>query len=120
MPPLTEPRLEDYASGEAWFQKGVTLLEGRKQEREIEDKLRTAMGRSILQEWQLVLVPIWGVLAFFAHKSDAMSLFLTGLCALCGLLSLIAAIDNANAKRTQAMLDWMKYQRQKDKDKHHV
>jgi len=28
---------------------------------------------------------------------------------------LIAAIDNANAKRTQAILAWMEYQRQKDK-----
>jgi len=40
MPTPAEPRFEDDASGEAWFQKGVTLLEGRKQEREFEEKLR--------------------------------------------------------------------------------
>lgn len=114
MPPSAEPRLEDDASGEAWFQKGVTLLEGRKQERETEEKLLKAMARSILQEWQLALVPVWGVLAFFTYRPEAMSVFLSGIFALCSLLSLIAAIDNANAKRTQAILAWIEHQRQKE------
>ena len=45
MPLPAEPHFQDDASGEAWFQKGVTLLEGRKQEREIEAKLRNTTSR---------------------------------------------------------------------------
>lgn len=52
MHPPAESKFEDDASGEAWFQKGVTLLHGRNRERAEDELLRRAMARSILQEWQ--------------------------------------------------------------------
>lgn len=55
MMPNPESRGEDDASGEAWFQKGVTLLKGRKQEREFEEKLRRRMAHSVMYEWQFWL-----------------------------------------------------------------
>ncbi|HEY1051793.1 MAG TPA: hypothetical protein VGE39_18610 [Prosthecobacter sp.] len=114
MPPPAEPLLQDDASGEAWYQKGVTLLEGRKQERETEDKLRKAMARSVLQEWQAWLGLFMGFMAIFqAHLGCSPSI--VGPTALSSVVMLIAAIDNANAKRTQAILDWIEHQRQKEK-----
>lgn len=114
MPPSADPVLEDDASGEAWFQKGVTLLEGRKQEREIEEKLLRSMHRQTLQEGHTWLALFVGLMAIFqAHLGAAP--WLTGLTALSSVIMLIGAIDSASAKRTRAVLAWMEYRQQKDK-----
>lgn len=112
MRPPAESLLQDEASGEAWYQKGVTLLEGRKQEREIEANLRKVMTRSVLLEWQTGVTLFIGILALFqAHLASGP--LIVGLTAFCSVVSLLGAIDTANAKRTQAMLDWMDYLRQR-------
>lgn len=114
MPPSAEPLFQDDASGEAWLQKGAALLEGRKHEREIEEKLRKAMTRSVLLEWQTWLAVFLGILALFqAHLSSGP--LIVGLTAFCSVVSLLGALDTSNARRTLAMLAWMEHQREKER-----
>ncbi len=109
MPTTAEPRLEDDASGEAWFQKGVTLLEGRKQEREFEEKLRRM---SVMQEWQFWIGMLWVLILFFAANGTG-SETARFIAAVSAVISFACAIDGAAAKRTQAMFEWIEYQKSK-------
>ncbi len=108
MPTPAEPRFENDTSGEAWFQKGVTLLEGRKQEREFEEKLRRRMAHSVMHEWQFWIGMMW-VLWLFFGKDEPIRFIAT----ISAVVSFAVAIDGAAAKRTQAMLDWIEYQKSK-------
>lgn len=114
MPPPAQPRPNDDAANEAWFQKGVTLLEGRKEAREIEEKLRKAMDQSVLLQWQMLLALLLGVSTFWQIQRAAPPLSL-GLNVLIVLLFILSAIDNANARRTRALLAWMEHQREKER-----
>lgn len=114
MPPPADSHLEGDASGEAWFQKGVTLLEGRKQEREIEEKLRKAMDQSVLLQWHTLLALILGIGTFWQIETAA-SLLSIGLNSFLVMLFIFSAIDSANAKRTQAILSWISHEREKEK-----
>lgn len=105
-----EPRLEDDASGEAWFQKGVTLLEGRKLERELEEKYRRRMAHSVMHEWQFWIGMMWVLWLIFG--TDEPIRFIATVSA---VVSFAVAIDGAAAKRTQAMLEWIDYQRTQGK-----
>ncbi len=112
MPTPAEPRFEDDASGEAWFQKGVTLLEGRKQEREFEEKLRRRMKHSVMCEWQFWVGMMMVLFLFFganAAGSEVVKFAPTVL----AVVMFAAAIDSAAAKRTQAVLEWIEYQKSK-------
>lgn len=109
-----DPPLQDDASGEAWYQKGVTLLEGRQQEREIEEKLRKEMNQSVLVQWHMLLALILGVGTFWQIQKSAPPL-LIGLNVFMVLLFILSAIDTANAKRTRAILAWVEHERQKEK-----
>lgn len=113
MPPPAEPKFEDDASGEAWFQKGVTLLEGRKQERETEERLRRAMNQSVTQQWQMLPALLLGTSALWQMHRVPDPL-LTGLNIFMVVGFVLGAIDNANAKRTQAILDWIEHEREKE------
>jgi hypothetical protein len=106
----SEPRFEDAASGEEWFQKGVTLLEGRKQERELEGKLRRKMAHSIMYEWQFWVGMMWVLMVFFG-TNDALRFLGT----ISAVVAFALAIDGAAAKRTQGMLDWIEYDKARDK-----
>lgn len=110
MPLPAEPHFQDDASGEAWFQKGVTLLDGRNQERANDEKLSKAMSRSLLQEWQTWLAFCIGILAFFQAQLAA-GHWIVGLSIFNTVVVFIWAIDSANAKRTRAMLEWIEHQR---------
>ncbi len=105
-----EPRLEDDASGEAWYQKGVTLLEGRKQERKWEEEMR---GISVMHEWQFWLGVMWVLMLVF-NAGRAGADVLTFIAAVSAVVSFACAIDGAGSKRTQSMLDWIEHQRSKD------
>jgi hypothetical protein len=107
MPTPAEPRFEDDASGEAWFQKGVTLLEGRKQERGLEEKIRRM---SVMHEWQFWIGMMWVLWLFFG--TDEPIRFIATVSA---VISFACAIDGAAAKRTQAMLEWIEYKKTKGK-----
>ena len=107
---MIEPRLKDDASGEAWFQKGVTLLEGRKLERELEEKLRRRMAHSVMHEWQFWIGMMW-VLWLFFGKDEPIRFIAT----ISSVVSFVVAIDGAAAKRTQAMLEWLEYLKTKGK-----
>jgi|GEM_PF-3137033 len=109
-----EPRFKDDASGEEWFQKGITLLEGRKQERELEEKLRRKMAHSVMYEWQFWLGMVWVLILFFSGR-DAGNDTVRFLATVSAVISFAAALDGAAAKRTQAMLDWIEYQKAKGK-----
>lgn len=119
MPPPADPVLEDDASGEAWFQKGVTLLEGRKQERETEEQLRKAMGRSIMGQWHFWLAVLFGMGALLLRPAGIAWWSMAVPLAVSGLFSFVNALDQAAAKRTEAILEWIKYQREKDRVKDH-
>ena len=106
----SEPRLEDDASGEAWFQKGVTLLEGRKQEREIEEKLRRRMAHSVMYEMHFWLGVMWVVMLLF-NASKAGNEPINYLSVICAVVFFAAAIDGAAAKRSLAILEWIEYQK---------
>ena len=103
-----EPRFEDDASGEAWFQKGVTLLEGRNHDRELEEKLRRRMTHSVMHEWQFWVGMMWVLWLFFG--TDRTLGFLATVSA---VVAFACAIDGAASKRTQAMLEWIEYQQGK-------
>ena len=114
MPASAEPRFEDDACGEAWFQKGVTLLEGRKQEREFEEKLRRRMKHSVMYEvqfWVGMMMVLFVLFGANAAGSEVVKFAPTVL----AVVMFAAAIDSAAAKRTQAMLDWIEYQKTKGK-----
>lgn len=103
-----EPRCEDDASGEAWFKKGVTLLEGRKQEREFEEKLRRRMAHSVMYEWQFWLGMMWVLLLFFSPNVAGAEVT-RFIATIASVVSFALAIDGAAAKRTLALLEWMEY-----------
>lgn len=106
MPAPTEPRFEDGASSEAWFQKGATLLKGRK----MEEKLRRRMAQPVMHEWQFWIGMMWVLWLFFG--TDETIRFIATVSA---VISFAVAIDGAAAKRTQAMLEWLEYQKTKGK-----
>lgn len=115
MPPSTESHLlHDDASGEAWFQKGATLLEGRKQERETKEKLLKAMNRSIMQEWHFWLALCFGMFAFAAQLLASAGWGVTIPLTVSGFFSFVNAMDRVAAKRTQAILAWIEHAREKE------
>ena len=107
---MIEPRLKDDASGVAWFQKGATLLEGRKQDREFEEKLRRRMKHSVMQELQFWVGMAWVMFLFFG--TDKTFGFLATVSA---VVAFACAIDGAAAKRALAILEWIEYQKAKGK-----
>ena len=114
MSTLSEPRLKDDASQAAWFQKDVNLLEGRKQARGLEEKLRRQMGRSVMREVHFWLGMMWVVVLFFnAGKpgNDPINY----IAVICSVVFFAAAVDAAAAKRSLAMLEWMEHRQARDK-----
>lgn len=105
-----EPKLED----EAWFQKGVTLLEGRKQERETEEKLRKAMNQSVLMQWPMLAALLMGIATFWKIQRVAPP-HMIALNVFIILVCILSAIDNANTKRTRAILAWIDHEREKER-----
>lgn len=110
----SEPPFEDDASGEAWFQKGVALLEGRKQERELEEKLRRQMAHSVMYEVQFWIGMMMVLVLFFGANVAGSEAARFGPAVL-AVVMFAGAIDNAAAKRTQAMLEWIEHQKTKGK-----
>ena len=111
MPASAKSRLENDACDEAWFQKGVALLEGRKQERELEEKLRRRMAHSVMYEWQFWVGMMWVLWLFFGTDKT-----LGFLATVSAVVAFACAIDGAATKRTQAMLEWIEYQKAKGID----
>lgn len=110
----SEPRLKDDASQKAWFQKGINLLEGRKQARGLEEKLRRQMRRSVMHEVYFWLGMMWVVMLFFnAGKpgNDPINY----IAVICSVVFFAAAVDGAAAKRSLAMLEWMEHRQGGDK-----
>lgn len=110
----SEPRLRDDASQEAWFQKGVNLLEGQKQALGLEEKLRRQMRRSVMHEVHFWLGMMWVVMLFFnAGKpgNDPINY----IAVICSVVFFATAVDGAAAKRSLAMLEWMEHRQGGDK-----
>lgn len=103
---------EDDASSEAWFQKGVTLLEDRKHDREFEEALKKRMAHPAVCEpvfWIGIAMVGTGVWA--GTLSD--DLMLRILCTLFPLIQICSAMEAASQKRMKAMLEWIEHQKSK-------
>ena len=114
MKTIGEPILEDDASGEAWFQRGVTLLEGRKQEREIEERLKKRMAHPVVFEPAFWIGIVTAVAAAWTsnitHERSLLVFYSIMI-----ITQLCSALDTASQKRLKAMLDWIEHQKAKEK-----
>lgn len=108
--PAKEPH-EDDASGEARFQRGVTLLDTQKHERETEEMLRLRMFRSLWSEWMLWVGLVLGVMSVNLCSAANVGLFSIVACIFVSIMFMIGAADSAATKRSQAILDWIEYQK---------
>lgn len=101
------------ANSEAWFQKGLSVLEIKKQEREFEERLKKEMAHPALFEpvfwigigllcasnwldviWQDAWYRLFWVLTVIVHICNA--------------------LDTASQKRMKAMIEWIEHQKTKE------
>lgn len=107
------PDLENDVSDEAWFQKGVTLLESRKQERELEELIKKRMEHPAICEpgfWLgvvFLLATTWPT-TFMQEWWIRVPWVLMALFQICG------AMEEASKKRVKALLEWIDHQKSKD------
>ncbi|MBK8094413.1 MAG: hypothetical protein IPK32_21230 [Verrucomicrobiaceae bacterium] len=104
---------EDDASGEAWFRKGVTLLDGRKREREFEEVLKKRMEHPALYEPGFWIGMAMVVLAAWASTLSN-DLWHRIFYALLPLTQICSAMEEASKKRMKAMMEWIEYQKTKE------
>jgi hypothetical protein len=112
MQPSLEASHEDDASGEAWFQKGMTLLEERKREREFEEALKKRMEHSAFQEPSFLLGVVIVAAAVWSCSVSEEFIFRFLLFPLAGM-QFFAALESASQKRMKAMLEWIEHQKSK-------
>lgn len=100
-------------SDDVILEKGEVILRVRKEQRDMEIKLREAMFRPFTHEWMfwvglsLVGIDIW-LQQIFSTPARMLSL-------IPGMLFILSALESASMKRAQALLDWIEYQTSKDK-----
>lgn len=115
MPPPAQSEVEDAANGEAWFQKGVALLDRRKEERALEARLKRAMNCSVIQQWQMLPALLTGAMIFCQQPTQS-SPWMLGLNVVMIVFWILSAIDRAQAKRTQALLEWIQYREERKQE----
>jgi hypothetical protein len=114
MKALGEILPKDDASSEAWFQKGVSVLEGKKQEREFEERLKKQMAHPAVFEpafwFGIVMVVVGAWTISWSHE-----LWLRIFWALMVITQFCSALEGASQKRMKAMLEWIEHQKTKEK-----
>lgn len=104
---------ENDASSEAWFQKGVSVLEDKKLEREFEERLKKQMAHPALFEpafWIGIVLVVVG--AWVCTMSN--ELWLRIFWALMIITQFCSALEAASQKRMKAMLEWIEHQKTKE------
>ena len=104
---------ENDASSEAWFQKGVSVLEDKKLEREFEERLKKQMAHPALFEpafWIGIVLVVVG--AWVCTMSN--ELWLRIFWALMIITQFCSALEGASQKRMKAMLEWIEHQKTKE------
>jgi hypothetical protein len=112
MKPSLEASHEDDASGEAWFQKGVTLLEERKHEREFEEALKKRMAHPALCE------PAFWIGIGLAVAGCSLDVIWQDVWYRCFWMVMVVihicgGMEDASQKRMKAMLEWIEHQKRK-------
>ncbi len=112
MKPSGEALHEDDASGEVWFQKGVTVLEEKKREREFEELLKKQMAHPAAFEPAFWIGIVMVVAAAWACTISN-ELWLRIFWALMIIIQFCSALESASQKRMKAMLEWIEHQKSK-------
>jgi len=100
-------------SDDVILEKGEAILRARTEQRDLEIKLRKAMFRSFLSEWTFwVGLSLLGIDIWFQNIFSTPARVLNWMP---GMLFILSALESASMKRTQAVLDWLEYQKSKDK-----
>lgn len=90
------------------------MLEERKHDSEVEEKLRRRMRHSVMHEMHFWLGIMWIVMLFFNSGKPGNDP-INYMAAICAVVFFAAAIDGAAAKRTQALLRWIDHRQGGDK-----
>jgi hypothetical protein len=104
-----ESRLEDDVSDEA-VSKGVTIHDQKMLDLEKEKAIQRRLNHSIWREWSIV-IPVLLLTYCAVQGNDGPR----GIMAVLGAILLADTIDRVGTIRTKALLDWIEYQKSKDK-----
>ena len=94
--------------------EGAEIISRRKERQEMEARLRKRMGHSMVNEWMFWLGVALSVLYIYSGSLSA-ALPFDILKWMLPVFLIFSGMESAAMKREQALLDWIEYQKTKDK-----